>query len=192
MNQIFGDFGEEILAHHTLIMMDFFIHSIPPEKHKQTRYLSIAFIADYLATFFPVHEEDIHSFEKHLRIKIAATYIANELLENSMKFHHKSLNYPIKFGICLFCTDLVFVASNCVTQKVLHNLNEFIHEITTSDVNELYFRQLEKGAEEKSPESKLGFLSIMNDYSAKLGWKIETLNQEREITTVTTMVQLST
>jgi hypothetical protein len=192
MNQIFGDFGEEILTNHKLIMMDFFIHSIPPEKHKQIRYLSIAFIADYLATLFPIDENDINSFEKQLKIKSAATYIANELLENSIKFHQKSVNYPIKFGICLLCKDLVFVASNCVTQKTLNNLKGFIHELTTSDIDELYFRQLEKGAEEKSNESRLGFLSIMNDYSAKLGWKIETLNQERSITTVTTMVQLIT
>ncbi len=192
MNQIFGDFTEEIFANHKLFVIDFFIHSIPLGRRRQTRYLSIAFITDYLATLFPVNEEDINSFKKQLQIKSAATYIANELLENSIKFSHEELRYPIKFGICLLDKNLAFVASNSLTEKALNNLNDFIHELTTSDIDELYFRQLEKGAEEKSNESKLGFLSIMNDYSAKLGWKIETVNKDPEITTVTTMVQLTT
>ncbi|HEY9665297.1 MAG TPA: ATP-binding protein [Coleofasciculaceae cyanobacterium] len=190
MNQLFGDFKEEILANHKLFMMDFFIHSIPLERRKQIRYLSIAFITDYLATLFPVDEEDIKSYERQLQMKSAVTYIANELLENSIKFNHEAVKYSIKFGICFLEQDLIFVASNCASEKTLESFKNFVHELTISDINELYFRQLEKGAEEKSEESRLGFLSMMNDYSAKLGWKIETVNKNPEITTITTMVQL--
>lgn len=77
MNQLFGDFKEEILANHRLFMMDFFAHSIPLARRKQTRYLSIAFITDYLANVFPVDEDDIKSYERQLRMKSAVTYIAN-------------------------------------------------------------------------------------------------------------------
>ncbi len=192
MNQLFGDFKEEILANHKLFMMDFFIHSIPIERRKQTRYLSIAFITDYLATFFPVDKEDIKSYEQQLQMKTAATYIVNELLENSMKFNNEAVKYPIKFGICFLEKVLVFVASNCASEKTLESFKDFVHELTNSDSDELYFRQLEKGAEEKSEKSRLGFLSMSNDYSAKLGWKIETVNKDPEITTITTMVQLTT
>lgn len=192
MNQIFGNFSEDLIANHKVFMIDFYIHSIPVVRRKQTRYLSIAFINDYLANLFPVNEEDIKSYERPFYIKSAVTYIANELLENSIKFNHEAVKYPIKFGICLVDKNLVFVASNCVTERALEKFKYFVHQLTTSDIDELYFRQLEKGAEEKSEESRLGFLSIMNDYSAKLGWKIETINKDPEITTVTTMVQLTT
>lgn len=192
MNQLFGDFKEEILANHKLFMMDFFIHSIPIERRKQTRYLSIAFITDYLATLFPVNEEDIKSYERQLQMKSAATYIANELLENSIKFNHETVKHPIQFGICSVEKLLVFVVSNCASEKTLESFKDYVHELTNSDIDELYFRQLEKGAEEKSEESRLGFLSMSNDYSAKLGWKIETVNKDPEITTITTMVQLTT
>jgi hypothetical protein len=192
MNQLFGDFKEEIIANHKLFMMDFFIHSIPLERRKQTRYLFIAFITDYLANLFPVDEDDIKSYERQLQMKSAVTYIANELLENSMKFTHETVKYPIKIGICSLEQSLVFIASNCASGKTLESFKIFVHELTTSDSNALYFRQLEKGAEEKSEESRLGLLSMMNDYSAKLGWKIETVNKDPEITTVTTMVQLTT
>jgi hypothetical protein len=171
-------------------MMDLFVHAIPIDRRKQTRYLSIAFITDYLANLFPVNEEDINSYERQLHIKSTVTYIANELLENSIKFNHEKLKYPIQFGMCLLEQDLVFVASNCVTPKALDKFNNFVNELINSDVNELYFLQLEKGAEEKSEESRLGFLSLMNDYNAKLGWKIETVKKDPEIITITTMVQL--
>ncbi|HEY9904725.1 MAG TPA: ATP-binding protein [Candidatus Sericytochromatia bacterium] len=192
MNQLFGDFKEEIIANHKLFMMDFFIHSIPLERRKQTRYLFIAFITDYLATLFPVAEDDIKSYQRQLQMKSAVTYIANELLENSIKFHHETVKYPINIGVCFIEETLVFVASNCASEKTLDNFKNFVYELTTSDSNELYFRQLEKGAEEKSEESRLGLLSMINDYSAKLGWKIETVNKDPEITTITTMVQLTT
>ncbi len=192
MIQIFGDFKEEIIASHKLFMTDLFIHSIPLERRKQIRYLSIAFMTDYWATLFPVNEEDIKSYERQLRIKSAVTYISNELLENSMKFNYETIKHPIKFGICLIEQKLAFVTSNCVNKNTLKDFKEFVQELTTSDIDEFYFRQLEKGAEEKSEESRLGFLSIMNDYSAKLGWKIETVNRDPEIMRVTTMVQLTT
>ncbi len=192
MYQLFGDFKEEIIANHKLFMMEFFVHSIPRERRKKSRYLSIAFITDYLENLFPVNEEDIKSYERQLQMKSAVTYITNELLENSMKFNDEAIKYPIKFGLCFLEQNLVLVASNCTTRENLESFNNFIHELTTSDVDDLYFRQLEKGAEEKSEESRLGFLSMMNDYSAKLGWKIETVNTDHEITTVTTMVQLTT
>lgn len=192
MNQLFGDFKEEILVNHKLFKMDFFVHSIPIERRKQTRYLSIAFITDYLATLFPVDEEDINSYERQLQMKSAVSYIANELLENSMKFNHESVKYPIEFGICFLEKVLFFVASNCASEKTLESFKDFVHELTNSDIEALYFRQLKKGLEEKSEESRLGFLSLITDYSAKLGWKIETVNKDPEITTITTMVQLTT
>lgn len=190
MNQVFGNFSEELLAN-KLFKIEFFLHSIPLVRRRQTRYLSIAFIGDYLSNLFPVNEENIAFFEKQLELKSAVTYITSELLENSMKFSYEKANYPIKLGICLLEKNLVFIASNGVNPKALHRLKTFIDELNSAEIDELYFRQLEKGAEEKSEESRLGLLSIMNDYNAKLGWNIETLKTDPEISTVTTMVQLT-
>jgi hypothetical protein len=191
MNQIIADFREEILDNHKVFMIEFFLHTIPLERRKPTRYLSMAFISDYLANLFPSKEEDVNSFGKQLQLKSTATYMSNELLENSIKFHDSKLNYPVKFGICLLEQNLVFVASNCVNEKTLSKFYDFINELTNSDIDELYFRQIEKGAEEKSEESQLGFLSMINDYNAKLGWKIETVRKDPEIIILTTMVQIT-
>lgn len=191
MNQIIGDFFEEALDNHKLFMIEFLIQAIPIERRKPIRYLSMAFVSDYLANVFPIAEENATSFGQQLQLKSAAIYMSNELLENSMKFHDDNINYPVKFGIGLFDQNLIFIGINCVNQKCLAKFNNFIDELTHSDIDEFYFRQIEKGAEEKSEESQLGFLSMMNDYSAKLGWKIETIKKDIEIITLTTMVQLT-
>ncbi|MBP0006572.1 MAG: hypothetical protein J7642_23105 [Cyanobacteria bacterium SBC] len=86
---------------------------------------------------------------------------------------------------------MVFAASNSVDATVLANFREFMERLEMSDLEELYFCQLEQGAEENSHSSRLGFLSMMTDYGAKLGWKVETLEGDPEVAIVTTMVQLS-
>jgi hypothetical protein len=191
-NQILGNFRDDILADYKLFTLELYIHAISRVRRKQTRYLSVAFMTDYIANLFPTQEDDIQTFERQLKIKSAATYITNELLENCVKFHDNRLKHPIKISSCLQENNLALIATNCVSPARLDKLKTFVDELLRSDVNELYFRQLEKGAEENSEQSQLGFLSMTNDYSAKLGWKIEAIHQNPEVKTVTTMVQLMT
>jgi hypothetical protein len=50
-------------------------------------------------------------------------------------------------------------------------------------------QQIEKSAgEENSGASGLGFLTMINDYSAKIGWKFEIVQKEPKMIAVTTMV----
>ena len=71
----------------------------------------------------------------------------------------------------------------------LDKFQEFIQELLSSDPEELYVQQIEKSAEDENGEaSGLGFLTMLNDYSAKLGWKFETIQEEPKIIAVTTMV----
>ncbi len=84
----------------------------------------------------------------------------------------------------------MMTSTNCVSSQVLANFYEFINELKDSDLEDLYIQQLEKGAIEESYESRLGILTMMKDYLAKLGWKIETVQKDPEIITLTTRVQL--
>ncbi|NET61002.1 MAG: ATP-binding protein, partial [Symploca sp. SIO2E6] len=88
------------------------------------------------------------------------------------------------------CT-VVLQAINSVSPTTVDKFQAFVQELTTSDPEELVIRQLEKNAEdENSHASGLGLLTMINDWKAKLGWKIETIQQEPEVVTVTTVVQL--
>jgi Uncharacterized protein conserved in bacteria len=56
----------------------------------------------------------------------------------------------------------------------------------------MYIEKLEKNAaDESSTDSGLGLLTMLNDYSAKMGWKFETVQKDPEVIAVTTMVQLT-
>ncbi len=89
----------------------------------------------------------------------------------------------------LFST--VLIATNSVSPANLNKFKEFIQDLTSSDPDEFYFKQLEKSAEDKTGESSgLGFVTMINDYGATLGWKFESKPTEPEEITVTTMVQL--
>jgi hypothetical protein len=190
MAQTFGDFQEDIPANHEFLMIGFLPNSLPLKQRWRNNGLSADFVADYLTTFFPANENEPDSLERQEQLKMAVNYIANELIDNAMKFNDETSKYPVKFGLHLLEDKLVMTSTNCVSSQVLANFYEFINELKDSDLEDLYIQQLEKGAIEESYESRLGILTMMKDYLAKLGWKIETVQKDPEIITLTTRVQL--
>lgn len=195
MHKIFGDFHENLPDEHEFLILGFSPSSIPIQQRWRNNGLSADFVADYLTTFFPIIDQDSDPEEKRIEIKGAVSYIANELLENAMKFNDESSSYPIKFGLHILeiasKMTLVLLATNSVAHHSIDKFQSFIKELLESDLDELYIRQLEKSAEDESGASSgLGLLTMTNDYFAKLGWKFETVQQEPEVVTVTTMVQL--
>lgn len=195
MHQIFGEFRDNLPNEHEFLILGFSPSSIPIQQRWRNNGLSADFVADYLATFFPAVDEDDDPNGKRLEIKGAVSYIANELLENAMKFNDESWPYPIKFGLHILeihsDLKLVLLATNSVSHKSIDKFQLFIQELLNSDPDELYVQQLEKSAEDESGgASGLGLLTMKNDYFAELGWKFETVQKDPEVITVTTMVQL--
>lgn len=191
MTEIFGDFHNDIPINHEFLIIGFFPHSLPLKERWRNNGLSADFVADYLTTFFPLKESDPASLARQVQLKNAVNYIANELIDNAMKFNDPSSDYPVKFGLHLLENKLVLISTNSVSPEVLTRFYEFINELKDSEIEDFYIHQLEKGALEESEESRLGILTMMQDYLAKLGWKIETIQQDPEIVTLTTMVQLA-
>jgi len=155
--------------------------------------LSADYIAEYLATVLNTDENESENTEYLADIKSSASYIANELLENGMKYCNQQTEYPITFHIELVSNEIRFFLENTIIPANAERLKEFINELDNSDPDELYIRQLEKNAEvelEDNTSSGLGFLSIINDYSAKLGWKFQTVDQSSLVMSVTTLVRL--
>ena len=152
--------------------------------------LSADFLSDYWATFFP--SEGNTSHQKRLDLKNTIGYIANELLENAMKFHSETEGcLPIDITLHLQEGKLLFFVSNCVDKYVSESLEEYIHTLLHSDIEELYMQQLEKNA--RDPEhttSRMGFLTMLHDYEATLAWRIQDVAATQEYRYITTMVQL--
>lgn len=152
--------------------------------------VSADFIADYLTTFFPSNEDTVNETDQQAEIKSAVSYITNDLLENAMKFNDETSPYPISIGLYLYSDKLVFVVTNTLLPQAVEKFQAFIKQIPISNLEELYIKQLERSGDKSDRESGLGLLTMMNNYLAKIGWKVESVYQEPEIISVTTMLQL--
>jgi hypothetical protein len=195
MVRIFGHFIDDFPSGHDYLDIGFSGSSRSIKQRWRNNRLSAYFVADYLSTFLPVDDDDPRSERRKEECKGAVSYIANELLENAMKFHNPSEQYPIRFGIH-FIEDLevkvLLFAKNALAPDMQDKYQVFIKELISSDPGELYVLQLERSAEdENSQSSGLGLLTMINDYSAKLGWKFEAMPDAPKASTVTTLVQLT-
>ncbi|NET62249.1 MAG: ATP-binding protein [Symploca sp. SIO2E6] len=136
MIQIFGEYRENLSDDHEFLILGFSPSSIPIQQRWRNNGLSADFIADYLTTFLPLNEDKPGTQVRQAEVKSAVSYIANELLENAMKFHDETSSYPIQFGIYLLedtvCT-VVLQAINSVSPTTVDKFQAFVQELTTSD-----------------------------------------------------------
>lgn len=192
MIKIFGDFIENLPDSPEYLILGFSPSSVPLQQRWRNNGLSADFLADYLTTFFPARGKDPHTRYKQEEIKGAVSYIANELLENAMKFNDDRTTYPIGLSLQLQSDCLIFRISNSIATESVKDFQNYIEKLTSVDTQEMLIAQLEQNAlEENGSSSRLGYLTMIEDYGAKLGWKFETVQKEPTIIAVTTMVQLN-
>ncbi|MEH2324657.1 MAG: DUF6272 family protein [Nostoc sp.] len=193
MAQIFGDFIEQFPPEHDSLELTFTPDSRPIKQRWRNNRLSAHFLADYFSNFLPVDEDDLTQARQLKETQAAVVFVANELLENAMKFNDSTTHSKVRFGIHFVEEEqimAVLFATNSVNTAGVNKFQTFIQELLVSDPNELYIQQVEKSAEENSEASGLGFLTMINDYSARLGWKFDAVQEMPNITTVTAMALL--
>ena len=190
VQKIYGDFIQDLPPSQEYLILSFSPGSIPLRQRWRNNCLSADFLADYFSTFFLTEEEEAGESEKQVEVQSAVSYIANELLENAMKYGCETSPFPISIQIHLNPELIVFELTNSIHLEKTSEFQAHINQLMTSDPEELYIAQLEKNAMNDYEESGLGFLTMLNDYGAKLGWKFEELPQQSQELAVTTMVQL--
>lgn len=188
MTQIFGDFIAAIPTSEEYLIIGFSPSSMPLKQRWRNNGLSADFIADYFTTFFPGEQAPDKAISIKAEVKSAVSFIANELLENAMKFSDEMSQYPVTIQLNLKSNKMVFWVTNSINSPQVEKLQAFIQDLTLGDPNDLFIRRLEEPTE---GESGLGLLTMVNDYQAKLGWKFETVQTDPLTIAVTTMVQLS-
>jgi hypothetical protein len=191
VQQILGDFIQNLPPSQEYLILSFSPGSIPLRQRWRNNCLSADFLADYLSTFFLANEHQQVN-DKQAEVKSAVSYIANELLENAMKYGVEMSPFPISIQIHLNPDLIIFQLTNSIPTQKTEKFQTYIKTLLNSDPGELYIAQLEKNAlENNHGESGVGLLTMLNDYGAKLGWKFEVLSQESAEIAVTTMVQLA-
>ncbi|MGI0485997.1 DUF6272 family protein [Pantanalinema rosaneae CENA516] len=172
--QTFGEFTETIPASDEYLTLHFSPSSAPRRRRWGNYGLSADFLGDYFAAFFPGDEVPDSKINRQDTVKAAVSYIANELLENAVKYNQETGNLPISISLYLYERQIIFHAINYAEHSRVAQYQQFIQELLNSDIDEFYMQQLEKTAM-GGGGSSMGILTMMNDYSARFGWKFESL-----------------
>lgn len=170
----------------------------PSASARQQRWrnygLSADFLGDYFATFFPGGPHKAGAAEDLIQrdtLKSAISYIANELLENAIKYHTDRSPDPISMSLFLYEDFIVFQSINWVEPPAANQFQEFIQDILiASDIDAVFSRQLERAATGQG-ESHMGFLTMMCDYGVEFGWGFRPPGRHPEVVEVNVQAYLS-
>jgi hypothetical protein len=189
MCEVFGHYLEISDISQEFLIIGFSPSSISLQQRWRNNGLSANFIADYVTTFFPQTDLKLTNSARLAEIKDAVGFVANELLENAMKFSDARSQQPIDLQVRLSPEKLFFCVENSILLSAVQPFKNYIQKLLSVDPEELYIQQVEQNAENET-SSRLGYIMMINDYSAQIGWKFKTLKAEPPVMTVTTVVSL--
>jgi len=177
MKEIFGEILDSQRAEDLeSLFLTFSPGLLPLQQRWRNNGLSADFLADYVTTFFPKDENDPGSAERQSSVKGTVSYIANELLENAMKYGDGRV-CPITIRLTLRPECIVFDEINGTDGRGAESYRAFVREFTASDPAEAYFRRLEQ-VSVSGETSGLGLITMANDYAAVLGWCFEDAGED--------------
>jgi hypothetical protein len=148
-----------------------------PIKHRwRNNGLTADFVASYASTFLDSRDsEDPRKLKRIREIKDSVSYVANELLENGLKYHDGRDDGEA--GLSLRCEiredGLILTVSNRASAAAAASLEALANELLERDISELYFEKLERSSAESSG---LGLITMIHDYDAQLAWNLNTLS----------------
>ncbi|WP_239651646.1 slr1658 superfamily regulator [Neosynechococcus sphagnicola] len=117
------------------------------------------------------------------------SYVANELIENAVKYSDISAKMPISITLYLYAEAIIFQVINYANPLNVEKYQQFIQDFLSSDADEFYARQLENAAL-GTGASNIGIITMINDYSAKFGWRFQPMAANPEVVRVSVMAYL--
>lgn len=166
-----------------------------PEPELRLRFLSRqigpqwghgALTADFIAAYFVC----LAPPEARRELGACIRYVVNELMENGIKF---------SAGDCVELSALrrdsvhIFELTNEMPTEHAPRFQALVRELSEGDPMELMINRLEANAAGANPSgSGLGFLTIMNDYGARVSWTFESIPERPNATRVRTAIALPT
>jgi hypothetical protein len=165
--------------------------SVPLRSRWRNNGLSADFLGDYVTTFLPANGAVPAVQNSPNQIKHAVTYIANELLENAMKYHQPDVDIPIRIHLELADDHITVTVSNGVSTLQAARYKAFVEHLKQEDAGDLLLRQQEESARSAgSAISSLGLLTMINDYDAQLDFRFDPHPTEPGSMSVTTSAVL--
>lgn len=187
MMRILGDFIEKDTSEdNDFLVINFPASDISLQQCWRKNGIAAGFIADYLSVFYAGENEAL--LERQAGIKYSINYITSELLESAMKNDFLERAFPVRLFMLLKQDSVLLYVTYCVDVRTVGTWQETLVKVLQGDPHELFMEQLN---ENSGNTAGLKYLSMINDWSAKLAWKFESLKGARVVKKVTVMAQLS-
>lgn len=193
--EIYGDFHEDEQVNcEEYLSIKFLPSRLSLKRRWENNGLSADFVAEYFKIFYVSQQEEENDGQvdeisvENLRNSIK--YIANELLENAMKFQAPAPDLTTAhIFFSLYHDKLVFHISHHTISQHAESFKVFIRNLLANDPQTLYVEAMRTSVlEENTHRSGLGLLSMICDYNAKLGWKFENIANSPLVTVTTTVI----
>lgn len=178
-SRIYGERIPEMSGSDEYLTLHFSPGAAPRKQRWRNYGLSADFLGDYFATFFPGDELTEAQINRRESVKSAVSFIANELLENAVKYSNSKKEYPITITLYLYEQKIIFQVINYSDRPTASRYQTFVETLIESDIDEIYTQHLEKVAL-GSGESCMGVLTMINDYSATFGWQFQDSPEDLE------------
>lgn len=179
----YGDFIESVPAEIEGLTIVFSPTSVSLKERWKNNSLSADFMADYFATFYALHGSDEEGRLEY--VKGAVSFVANELIENAMKFTDVD-GIPISIRLTMHEGELVFFATNGASCDGAQMYEAAVRRLLTADP----WAEYERRAQANDGTSGLGLLSMLTDYSARLGWRFAPHDVSRLLLTTTVRIPI--
>lgn len=180
MQQTLGPYVERDGGQESLFIR-FSTHAIPRPLRWQNSGLLADFLAEYWATLLPAYAVPP---ERQDEIAGAIGHVANELLENLVKFNYRPECNAVSLELSLHAHALRFYATNAIDPQAVERFQDWIRRLLGEPSSELYEERT------RHDQPRLGLLSLLNDYAARLAWKFESDPDDPQLVLVTTMAQV--
>lgn len=187
--QTYGEFTPSISASDEYLTLHFSPSTTPRKQRWRNYGLSADFLGDYFAAFFPGDTLPNGQLNRREVVKAAVSFIANELLENAVKYSESIGDHPITITLYLYKQKIIFHVLNFSDRTTAHRYQQFVEHLTQSDPDALYTEQLEQTAL-GTGNSCIGILTMINDYAAKFGWQFQALDQNSEVVQISVVAFL--
>src|SRR5580704_15183633 len=145
LSQTLGDFGERS-SDSEYLTLAFSPSSAPLRSRWRNNGLSADFLGDYVTTFLPADGALPALGRRQNEVKHAVTYIANELLENAMKYHQPEVEIPIRIHLELASDHIAVSVSNGASLVQAGRYKAFVEHLQEGDAGDLLLRQQEESA----------------------------------------------
>jgi hypothetical protein len=117
------------------------------------------------------------------------SFLLNELFENAAKFSGGLVDELI-FEFWSFPERISLQVTNHIESANQEVFVRLIKELLGNDPEKLYFHRLEENAETNQKDSGLGYLTLMNDYKVRFGFRFTPVREGSIVVDVQAHIQV--